>query len=225
MDSDTAFEGLAEVWLPESPEHRVTAMASFDPNQRARLQLLRGPAPPGRVEVTEPRSADGTAVRNLGGLEQLIDHILAGQPQRIPKLVGLLDGTPFLLLDGTLRLVNSPISGPPLVEVAADAVLVGMPDSAGPATFDRMVVTTHWLTELASVGGLRSQIAWPEGRPGHVRYSANPGRDRPCGRPPGQIPACGISAPGSCLGSWRRSARWGRDARCGQGAATSSIRL
>ena len=28
----------------------------------------------------------------------------------------------------------------------------------------------------------------------------DPGRDRPCGRPPGQIPACGISAPGSCLG-------------------------
>jgi hypothetical protein len=57
-------------------------------------------------------------------------------------------------------------------------------------------------------------------RPGNVR--SNPGRDRPRGRPPGQIPACGISAPGSCLGSWRRSARWGRDARCGQGVATSS---
>ena len=50
----------------------------------------------------------------------------------------------------------------------------------------------------------------------------NPGRDRPCRQPPGQIPACGISAPGSCLGSWRRSARWGTGARCGQGAATSS---
>ncbi len=66
------------------------------------------------------------------------------------------------------------------------------------------------------------------GDPGHAATSpdrgrvSDPGRDRPCGRPPGQIPACGISAPGSCLGSWRRSARWGRDARCGQGAATSS---
>ena len=38
------------------------------------------------------------------------------------------------------------------------------------------------------------------------------GRDRPCGRPPAQIPACGITALGSCLGFWRRSARWGRDA-------------
>ena len=26
------------------------------------------------------------------------------------------------------------------------------------------------------------------------------GRDRPCGRPPAQIPACGITALGSCLG-------------------------
>ena len=59
-------------------------------------------------------------------------------------------------------------------------------------------------------------------RPHYRDLTANPGRDRPYGRPPGQIPACGISAPGSCLGSWRRSARWGRDARCGQGAATSS---
>ena len=62
----------------------------------------------------------------------------------------------------------------------------------------------------------------PSLRPRYRGFSTNPGRDRPCGRPPGQIPACGISAPGSCLGSWRRSARWGRDARCGQGAATSS---
>lgn len=174
MDSDIDFEGLAEVWLPESPEYRVTAIASFDPNQGARLQLLRGPAPPERVEVTEPRSADGTTtVRSLGGFEQLIDHILAGQPQRIPKLVGLLDGTPFLLLDGTLRLVNSPASGPPLVEVAVDGVLVGMPDGTGPVTFDRMVVTTHWLTELASVSGLHGQMTWQEGRLGHVRYSAS----------------------------------------------------
>ena len=35
------------------------------------------------------------------------------------------------------------------------------------------------------------------------------GRDRPCGRPPAQIPACGITALGSCLGFWRRSARVG----------------
>jgi hypothetical protein len=173
VDSDTDFEGLAEVWLPESPDHRVTAIASFDPHHGARLQLLGGPAPPTRGEVAEPGSADDTAVRTLYGFEQLVDHILAGQPRRIPRLVGLLDGTPFLLLDGTLRLISSPASGPPLVEVTADAVLVGMPDGTGPTTFDRMVLTTHWLTELASVGGLRSQMTWPEGRPGHVRYSAS----------------------------------------------------
>ena len=33
------------------------------------------------------------------------------------------------------------------------------------------------------------------------------GRDRPCGRPPAQIPACGITALGSYLGCGRRSAR------------------
>ena len=72
--------------------------------------------------------------------------------------------------------------------------------------------------------GLRMTLVCtaPSLQPHYRTFPANPGRDRPCGRPPGQIPACGISAPGSCLGSWRRSARWGRDARCGQGAAISS---
>lgn len=123
--------------------------------------------------MAEPESADDTAIRTLYGFEQLVDHILAGQPRRIPRLVGLLNGKFFLLLDGTLRLVSNPASGPPLVEVTADAVLVGMPDGTGPVTFDRMVVSTHWLTELASVGGLRGEMAWQEGRSGHVRYLAS----------------------------------------------------
>ncbi len=46
------------------------------------------------------------------------------------------------------------------------------------------------------------------------------GRDRPCGRPPAQIPACGTTALGSCLRSWRQSAPQGRDASLGQAAAT-----
>ena len=41
---------------------------------------------------------------------------------------------------------------------------------------------------------------------------AGRGRDRPYGRPPAQIPACGITALGSHLGCWRQSARWARDA-------------
>src|SRR5680860_854229 len=45
--------------------------------------------------------------------------------------------------------------------------------------------------------------------------SIDRGRDRPCGRPPAQIPACTASALGSCLGFERRSARWGRDASRG----------
>ena len=32
------------------------------------------------------------------------------------------------------------------------------------------------------------------------------GRDRPCGRPPAQIPACAANALGSCLGFWLRIA-------------------
>src|SRR6266496_1623839 len=42
------------------------------------------------------------------------------------------------------------------------------------------------------------------------------GRDRPCGRPPAQIPACAANALGSCLGFWRRTARLGRDASRGR---------
>jgi hypothetical protein len=56
--------------------------------------------------------------------------------------------------------------------------------------------------------------------PHYRAVTAKPGRDRPCGRPPGQIPACGTTAPGSCLGSWRRRPRWDKDAICGPGVAT-----
>jgi len=38
------------------------------------------------------------------------------------------------------------------------------------------------------------------------------GRDRPCGRPPAQIPASTASALGSCLGFGRRTGRSARDA-------------
>jgi len=48
------------------------------------------------------------------------------------------------------------------------------------------------------------------------------GRDRPCERPPAQIPACDANALGSCLGFWRRSARSGRDASRGQVATIVS---
>jgi len=151
VDSDTDFEGLAEVWLPESPDHRVTSVVSFDPSHGARLQLLRAPAPPTTVEVAERGSADSATVRAVEGFEELIDQILAGQPRRLPKLIGLLDGTPFLLLDGTLRLISSPASGPPLVEVTADAVVVGMPDARGP-----LRLTEWWCRPTGSRSLLRS---------------------------------------------------------------------
>jgi len=47
-----------------------------------------------------------------------------------------------------------------------------------------------------------------------------PGRDGPYGPPPGQNPACRITAPGSHLGSWRQSARSSRDVRSALGAAS-----
>jgi hypothetical protein len=46
------------------------------------------------------------------------------------------------------------------------------------------------------------------------------GRDRPCRRPPAQIPACGIPALGSCLRFERQSVSLGRDAGCVQVAGT-----
>jgi len=44
----------------------------------------------------------------------------------------------------------------------------------------------------------------------------------PAERPPAQIPACGITALGSCLGFWRRSAWKVRGAGCGRVVATVS---
>ena len=49
--------------------------------------------------------------------------------------------------------------------------------------------------------------------PGFAPLRQDRGRDRPCERPPAQIPACAANALGSCLGFWRRSARSGRDGR------------
>ena len=52
--------------------------------------------------------------------------------------------------------------------------------------------------------------------PGTSKWSR--GRDRPCGRPPAQIPACGITHWAPAMGTWRRTARRGRvhDAGGGQ---------
>jgi hypothetical protein len=48
------------------------------------------------------------------------------------------------------------------------------------------------------------------------------GRDRSCRRPPAQIPACGTTALGSCLGCERGSALQGRGAGCVQAGAIAS---
>jgi hypothetical protein len=43
-------------------------------------------------------------------------------------------------------------------------------------------------------------FCWEDGRAVHPDTITSRGRDRPCGRPPAQIPACGITALGSYLG-------------------------
>jgi len=76
-----------------------------------------------------------------------------------------------------------------------------------------------WKTELAAFAaetGLTISVCHLP--PGTSKWSR--GRDRPHGRPPAQIPACGTTALGSCLGSERRSAPRDRDAGCGQEEAT-----
>jgi transposase len=55
-----------------------------------------------------------------------------------------------------------------------------------------------------------------------ARTHQSRGRDRCCQRPPARIPACGTTALGSCLRSWRQSARSDTDASPGLGAAIES---
>jgi len=167
------FEGLAEVWLPQSPDHRVAANVSFDPDRGVVIRMLGGPAPPSAPhEVSDRQPTARAATRTISGLEALADHYLAGQPRKIPELFGELGDTPFLVLEAALRLVEGFAAQAPLVEIAADAVLLDFPGDAASASFDRMLITTTWLTELTSLGGLRSQLAWPEGQSGPVRFSA-----------------------------------------------------
>ena len=67
--------------------------------------------------------------------------------------------------------------------------------------------------ELVRQGYKASTMVWYRGC---WRRLEDRGRDRPYERPPAQIPACGITALGSCLGFWRRSARRVRGAVCGR---------
>jgi SAM-dependent methyltransferase len=72
------------------------------------------------------------------------------------------------------------------------------------------------ILEAASVQHVRDQLLAADAATREVSR----GRDRPRGRPPAQIPACGITALGSCLGYGRRGARSGRDASRGRVEAT-----
>ena len=169
--SNAEFEGLAEVWLPETPEHRVTADISFDAGRGVVLRLLGGPAAP-QANVQDKPAAEASPT-TIDGLEELAGFYLAGQPREIPELFGTAGDVPFLVLDATLQLVSGFTEQVPLVEITADAVLLEFSGSAASASFDRMLVTTTWLTELASASGLRPQWTWPEGQAGPVRFSAS----------------------------------------------------
>src|SRR5713101_3062486 len=73
----------------------------------------------------------------------------------------------------------------------------------------------------AGIAPIRRPFPWPGNGYG-THAGGYRGRDRPCGRPPAQIPACAANALGSCLGFWRETAPQGTDAPRGQAAATES---
>ncbi len=81
---------------------------------------------------------------------------------------------------------------------------------------------THIVISSLSTVDARSKLA--------VMPLSRRGRDRRCWRPPAQIPACGTTALGSCLGFWRQSGRRARGAGCarwvaiGQRGASSAPR-
>jgi hypothetical protein len=78
-------------------------------------------------------------------------------------------------------------------------------------------VTAGWVSQARSISGCAVGAGAGSGWSGR----RDRGRDRSCERPPAQIPACGITALGSCLGFWRRIARRERGAARGRVAATS----
>jgi hypothetical protein len=68
--------------------------------------------------------------------------------------------------------------------------------------------------------GCDAPPAWCQAAHGNTPYRHDVrGRDRPCGRPPAQIPACAANALGSYLGYDRRTARWAMGGDLGVGGA------
>jgi hypothetical protein len=72
------------------------------------------------------------------------------------------------------------------------------------------IVIQHWMTRAREVGPVEGSLYDRLGGVDAITAVARAfderagkdsrGRDRPCGRPPAQIPACGITALGSCHG-------------------------
>ena len=106
-----------------------------------------------------------------------------------------------------------------LVSVIDDTAGLATPEemAAIDAFNDRLMAEGHWV--FAGGLGSPSSATVIDNRGEEAMVTdGHRGRDRPCGRPPAQIPACGITALGSCLwvsggepllGEWVHSSRRG----------------
>ncbi len=151
------FDGLAEVWLPESPGHHVTAVVSFDADRGCSARMLGGPAPTSPPDGS-PRAATAVTLN----LQEFLALVPAGQPKRIPVLRGMASGRPFAMLDCVMNLVTRSATGLPEVEVSSELALLDLPDGCWDLDFDRLVLSTPWLIELSNTRGLTCR--WTTGQ-------------------------------------------------------------
>ena len=113
-------------------------------------------------------------------------------------------GTPRHHDRGPIRIQNGPLQPPAIPGITAIVALE--------KRSRHEVVEDH--NRGAGQGGHQPSPAAVTVRHGDRGALADRGRDRPCGRPPAQIPASAANALGSCLGFWRQSAPRDRGAGC-----------
>lgn len=152
------FEGLAQVWLPSSPTHRVTAVVKFDPEIGCTARMLGGPAEPSSGSIPVD---DGPSVITINGFDAFVDFLLRDQPREFPELHGRVDDRRFVMLGCELTLVSSPAGDvPPVVEVTAETALLDLPDAITELEFDVLSLSAPWLTDLVANSGLTSRLTW-----------------------------------------------------------------
>src|SRR5664280_1825458 len=101
---------------------------------------------------------------------------------------------------------TGPPCGVPFVRVSRVPSGISIGAFSQRSTYSRTHFESVW---HATARSIRSHGT--ESKKAFTSRSTNPGRDRPCGRPPGQIPASTASALGSYLGCGRRIGRSARD--------------